>query len=137
MNLEAIKAAHRTLAEFSYEPAALARGYTNKILYVNLSDNRIAEKAVTDELKEKFIGGRGFGLKLLWDGIKDTTKWDDPEHEIIIAPEPIAVIIQYQGTGNSYVVSLSPLTESAYDRNVSSDFSPYLTFSGWDAMEIQ
>ena len=137
MNLETIKAAHRTLAEFSYEPAALDRGYTNKILYVNLSDNRIAEKTVSDELKEKFIGGRGFGLKLLWDGIRDTTKWNDPENEIIIAPGPIAGITQYPGTGKSYVVSLSPLTESAYDSNVGSHFGPYLKFSGWDAMEIQ
>lgn len=137
MKLEKMKAAHQTLVSFEYTPAPLMRGYADKILYVNLSENRISEKAVTSVMKETFVGGRGFGMKLLWDGIQDTTKWNDPENEIIIAPGPVAGITQYPGTGKSYVVSLSPLTECAYDSNVGSHFGPYLKFSGWDALEIQ
>lgn len=137
MNITEIKQAHKLLAELDYEPAKLSKGYTDKILYVNLSENRIAQKTVTPVLREKFIGGRGFGLKLLWDAVQDTTKWQDPENEIIIAPGPVAGITQYPGTGKSYVVSLSPLTECAYDSNVGGYFGPFLKFSGFDAMEIQ
>ena len=56
-------------------------------------------------MKEKFIGGKGYGLRLLWDATKPDTKWDDPENEIIISSGPIGGITQYSGTGKSLVVS--------------------------------
>jgi aldehyde:ferredoxin oxidoreductase len=37
-------------------------------------------------MKEIFIGGRGFGLGYLWNAIKPTTKWNDPENDIVISP---------------------------------------------------
>ena len=39
-------------------------------------------------MKDIFIGGRGFGLWYLWNAITPTTKWNDPENEIIISPGP-------------------------------------------------
>ena len=75
----------RVLAEHAYGTLPVERGYTGQTLYVNLSDNTIAAKPVTDVMKEKFIGGRGFGLWLLWHGVKDDTRWDDPENEIVIS----------------------------------------------------
>ena len=33
--------------------------------------DRIAEKAVSQEMKDKFIGGKGFGLRLLWDATRN------------------------------------------------------------------
>ncbi len=127
----------RVLAEFTYEVPPVERGYTNQILYVNLSDHTIAAKPVTEEMKEKFIGGRGFGLWLLWHAVKDDTKWNDPENEIIISSGPCGGITQYPGSGKSLVVTLSPLTEIPIDSNVGGHFGPLLKFSGWDALEIQ
>ena len=40
-------------------------------------------------MKEIFIGGRGFGLWLLWNAVHDDTQWDDPENEINIASGPL------------------------------------------------
>ena len=137
MNLEEMKKSHKLLATFNYQLGQVEKGYANRTLYVNLSTKTFAEKPVTELMKQKFIGGRGFGLKLLWDGINDNTKWDDPENELIIAPGPIGGITQYPGAGKSYVVGLSPLTQSAMDSNVGGYFGPFLKFSGWDALEIQ
>ncbi|MBC2725202.1 aldehyde ferredoxin oxidoreductase family protein [Desulfosporosinus sp.] len=137
MNLEEIKNSHKLLGTFNYQLGQIDKGYTNRTLYVNLSANTFAEKPVTKLMKQKFIGGRGFGLKLLWDSINDNTKWNDPENELIIAPGPIGGITQYPGAGKSYVVGLSPLTQSAMDSNVGGYFGPFLKFSGWDALEIQ
>ncbi|GAB6171159.1 aldehyde ferredoxin oxidoreductase C-terminal domain-containing protein [Paradesulfitobacterium aromaticivorans] len=137
MNLMEIKNSHKLLATFNYQLGKLDKGYANRTLYVNLSTNTFAEKPVTEFMRQKFIGGRGFGLKLLWDGINDNTKWNDPENELIIAPGPIGGITQYPGAGKSYVVGLSPLTQSAMDSNVGGYFGPFLKFSGWDALEIQ
>jgi aldehyde:ferredoxin oxidoreductase len=59
------QANRRVLAEYTYEAQLVERGYVGQTLYVNVSDNTIAAKPVTDLMKEKFIGGRGFGLWLL------------------------------------------------------------------------
>jgi aldehyde:ferredoxin oxidoreductase len=137
MQKEEILQAHKLLGEFDYQLGSLERGYSDRTLYVNLSTNQIAEKPVSLETKEKFIGGRGYGLKLLWDGVSGSTKWNDPENELIVAPGPVCGITQYPGTGKSYVVGLSPLTQTVMDSNVGGYFGPLLKFSGWDALEIQ
>jgi aldehyde:ferredoxin oxidoreductase len=136
-DIQSMKQAHKVLAEFSYEPGIVERGYAGRTLYVNLSDNTIASKPVTQQMKDVFIGGRGFGLKLLWDGVTPDTKWDDPENEIVISSGPLGGTTDYPGSGKSLVVSLSPLTDCVMDSNVGGHYGPLLKFAGWDAIEIQ
>ncbi|MCB2178500.1 aldehyde:ferredoxin oxidoreductase [bacterium] len=115
----------------------MEKGYTNRTLYINVGDNRIEPKAVTQEMKDIFIGGRGFGLKLLWDAVNPSTQWDSPENEIVISSGPIGGITQYPGSGKSLVVSISPTTKIVVDSNVGGYYGPYLKFAGWDAIELQ
>jgi aldehyde:ferredoxin oxidoreductase len=137
MDTTSIKAQHKQLAEWDYNWTPLNKGYTDKILYINVGTSEIKEKDVPPVMKEKFIGGKGYGLRLLWDATKDDTKWDDPENEIIISSGPIGGITQYSGTGKSLVVTLSPQTDSVMDSNVGGFFGPFLKFSGFDALELQ
>ncbi|MDR4988587.1 MAG: aldehyde ferredoxin oxidoreductase C-terminal domain-containing protein [Bacteroidales bacterium] len=125
------------LKEMSYEKTPLFRGYTDKILYINVGNNEIREKIVPPEMKEKFIGGKGYGLRLLWDATRPDTRWDDPDNELIISPGPVAGITQYSGAGKSLLVSISPQTDSVMDSNVGGFFGPFLKFSGYDALELQ
>jgi aldehyde:ferredoxin oxidoreductase len=136
-DLQVMKQAHKLLAEFTYDPGTIERGYTGRTLYVDLSNNTIGSKPVTQQMKDIFIGGRGFGLKLLWDAVTPDTKWDDPENEIIISSGPLGGTTGYPGSGKSLVVSLSPLTNCVMDSNVGGYYGPLLKFSGWDAIEIQ
>ncbi len=137
MELNEFKNQLKPIKEWNYKVTPLYRGYTDKILYVNVGNNTIAEKDVPPQMKEKFIGGKGYGLRLLWDATKPDTKWNDPENEIIISTGPIAGITQYSGTGKSLVVSLSPQTDSVMDSNVGGYFGPFVNFSGFDSLEIQ
>ncbi len=127
----------KVLAEWKYEKSIPFRGYTGKTLYVNVENQECIEKEVTEEMKERFTGGRGFGLKLLWDAVKDNTKWDDPENEIIISGGPLCGVTQYPGLGKFYAVFISPLSGQTYDSNAGGHFGPLLKFAGWDALEIQ
>ncbi|MTI95739.1 MAG: aldehyde:ferredoxin oxidoreductase [Firmicutes bacterium] len=136
-SVETIKKSRNVLAEYTYQPAAAEKGYTGKSLYVNLSDGTIKAKTITEQMKDVFIGGKGFGLWYLWNAVTPETKWNDPENEIIISAGPIGGITQYPGSGKSLVVTLSPLTGSVMDSNVGGYFGPYLKFSGWDALELQ
>ncbi len=132
-----IKNAHKLFKEWNYQWTPLERGYTDKILYINVSDNSIKEKQVPAIMKEKFIGGKGYGLRLLWDATKPDTKWNDPENEIVISSGPIGGITQYSGSGKSLVVTISPQTDIPIDSNVGGFFGPFLKFSGFDALELQ
>ncbi|MGC9520776.1 MAG: aldehyde ferredoxin oxidoreductase family protein [Anaerolineae bacterium] len=125
------------LSEYEYEPAPLDRGYTGQTLYVNVGDGEIAAKPVSEEVKAKFVGGRGFDLWLLWQGVNDETRWNDPENEIVISSGPCGGITQYPGSGKSIAASISPLTDIVIDSNAGGHFGPYLKFAGWDALEVQ
>jgi len=137
MDVNEFKSKLKPIKEWSYEVTPQDKGYTDKSLYINVGDNSIVEKDVPALMKEKFIGGKGYGLKYLWDATKADTKWDDPENEIIISPGPIAGITQYSGTGKSLVVTISPQTDSIMDSNVGGYFGPFLNFCGFDALELQ
>ncbi len=137
MNIAELKQKRNIIKEVDYQKTPLFRGYTDKVLYINVGTAEVKEKDVPAQMKEKFIGGKGYGLRLLWDATTPETKWNDPENEIIISPGPVAGITQYSGAGKSLIVSLSPQTDSVMDSNVGGFFGPFLKFSGYDALELQ
>jgi aldehyde:ferredoxin oxidoreductase len=128
-----------TKAEFDYELGELDKGYNNRTLYIDLSDNNIKSKPVDEIMKEMFVGGKGFDLWLLWQSLPKgkSVKWDDPENEVVIACGPLGGTPLYPGSGKSIVASISPLTQMIIDSNVGGYFGPYLKYSGWDAIELQ
>ena len=125
------------LNTFKYTVPETIHGYTGQTLYVNVGDQKMTAKPVTDEMKDKFIGGRGFDLWLLWHGTQADTRWNAPENEIIIASGPCGGTTQYPGSGKSIAATISPLTDVVIDSNAGGHFGPYLKFAGWDALEIQ
>ena len=127
----------KVLAEYKYELKPIVRGYNKRTLYVNVGDKVIKEKPVTDMMIDKFVGGKGFDLYLMWHGVNDNTKWNDPENEICIAFGPLCGNTSYPGSGKSIVTTISPLTGIPVDCNVGGHFGPYTKFAGFDALELQ
>jgi len=136
-DLNKIKKAHHSVVQYKYKKGKVQKGYANRTLYINLSTNEIKEKKVTEDMKKKFTGGRGFGLKLLWDSIKPSTRWNSVENELIITTGPLCGTTQYPGSGKSLCLTISPSTDIICDSNVGGFFGPYLKFAGFDAIEIQ
>src|SRR4030042_1864027 len=127
----------KEIKTFQYVRPGIQKGYANQTLYVNVSDSQIGIKPVSDKMKQVFIGGKGFDLWLLWNAIKPTTKWGDPENAVCIACGPLGGTPVYPGSGKSIVTAISPATGSVMDSNVGGYFGPFLKFSGFDALEIQ
>lgn len=127
----------KILKTYHYELGKIERGYSGRSLYINVSNLSIQEKIVTDFMKEKFIGGKGFDLWYLWHAVTPETRWDSPENEIVFSVGPLGGITQYAGTGKTLVCSISPLTDIPIDSNAGGYFGPLLKFSGWDALELQ
>ena len=136
-DLEALKKGHKVLAEFKYEKIPISRGYNGRTLYVNLQTLEIKEKPVSADMKHKFTGGKGFGVKLLWDAIKPSTRWDSEENELVMSSGPMNGLTQYSGFGKCLSVTVSPSTNIICDSNSGGYFAPYMKFAGFDAIELQ
>ncbi len=129
-------ASHQLVTKYPYEKRPIDRGYANRTLHINLSTDTINEQPVTQQMKDLFTGGRGFGLWLLWNAVEANTRWHDPENALVFANGPLCGTTAYPGMGKSTVVTLSPLTKSVIDSNGGGFFAPFLKFSGFDALEI-
>jgi len=125
------------VTSMSYERPVIEKGYANQYLAVDLSTSTLAIEPIAAEMKNVFIGGKGFGLWLLWHAVSGETKWDDTENAICISSGPMGGTPVYPGSGKSIVTAISPTTGSVMDSNVGGYFGPYLKFSGFDVLKIQ
>ena len=124
-----------SIKSLTYERPAVEHGYTDQFLFVDLTNGIISVEPVEKRIKKTFIGGKGYDLWLLWNAVKATTTWNDPENAICIASGPLAGTPNYPGSGKSTVTTISPLTGSVVDSNVGGHFGPLLKFSGFDAKQ--
>lgn len=131
-----MKNAHKILAEFDYEPVELERGYANRTLRIDISTNKIEIEPVTQQMKDLWIGGRGFDLWLTFKEINKNTKWDSLENPICFSCGPLGGVTSFPGSGKTIVTAVSPLTGAIIDCNVGGYFGPYLKFAGFDALMV-
>ncbi|MFC2069275.1 aldehyde ferredoxin oxidoreductase C-terminal domain-containing protein [Chloroflexota bacterium] len=119
-----------------YEPARVIGGYTDRILMVDLSAKKITVKELTPDFKEKYIGGRGYALKMIWDGTIQETCYDSSENILIMASGPLGNEPAFPGTSKFIIGTISPLTDTFIDSNVGGHFGPLLKLAGFDALAV-
>ncbi len=60
----------KVFGELRYTPAKAEKGYTDRILRIDLSKQTISIEAVPKEMRQRLVGGRGYCLQLVFDGTK-------------------------------------------------------------------
>ena len=65
-------------------------GWMGKILVVNLTTSKITT-IDTKPYADKYLGGRGIGLRLYWEKVKPETKPYDPENCLIFTVGPVVL----------------------------------------------
>ncbi|MFH1155263.1 MAG: aldehyde ferredoxin oxidoreductase C-terminal domain-containing protein [Pseudomonadota bacterium] len=123
-------------ASITYKRPEIIHGYTDHSLHIDVSASTMAIRPIPAKVKETFIGGKGYDLWCLWNSVKGTTRWDDPENSVCIASGPLGGTPGYPGGGKSIVTTISPLTGAPVDSNVGGYFGPYSKFSGFDLVEL-
>jgi len=71
---------------------SIKSGYFKIHLHVDLSKGHIERRELSDAFLERYIGGRGFGAKMVWDNLrKHDFKIDPlgPENLLVVAPGPL------------------------------------------------
>jgi len=124
------------LEQIRYEPARVTGGYTDRILEIDLSKLELTIRDLTPDFKNKYIGGRGYTLKLIWDGTSGETRYDSPENILAMASGPLGNEPGFPGTGKFIIGTISPLTDTFVDSNVGGHFGPLLKLAGFDALAV-
>ena len=111
-------------------------GYMGKILRIDLSNNKIVEDSLSDNLKDRYLGGSGIGSKILYDEMPEKTDALSPENLLIFMTGPLTgtdVIM----TGRHTVVAKSPLTGILGYASCGGYFGYNLKKSGFDGIIIK
>jgi aldehyde:ferredoxin oxidoreductase len=111
----------------------MPKGYMGKILWVDLSRKELKDEVLDEMFCRKFIGGYGFGVRLLFNHQRAKVDPLGAENILGIAAGP------FTGTpvlgGSRYtVLAKSPLTGCWGDANSGGFFGPHLKFAGYDGV---
>jgi len=126
----------KIIHQIEYTPAPVVGGYTDRILRVDLTRPEITIQELPPDFKNKYVGGRGYALKLIWDDAKRTTRYDSPENILVMSSGPLGNEPAFVGTGKFIVGTISPLTDTFIDSNIGGHFGPILKRAGFDALAV-
>lgn len=124
------------LKQINYEPKNVVGGYTDRILRIDLSTQEISIQELPPEYKDKYTGGRGYAMQLIWDGTTSQTRYDSAENILVMASGPLGNEPSFPGTGKFIVGTISPLTSTFVDSNIGGHFGPLLKLAGFDAIAV-
>jgi aldehyde:ferredoxin oxidoreductase len=117
---------------------AIKSGYFKKHLAVNLSESRCERLELSDGFIEQYIGGRGFGAKLVWDNLNRHNFHIDPlgpENMMVIAPGPLTGMY-LPSSGKCSFVAISPATGIYGDSSAGGSFGIELRQAGLDVLSV-
>lgn len=114
----------------------LKGGYMGKILRVNLTEKIFVEENTPEEMARDFVGGAGFGVKILFDEVPPTADPLGPENKLVFAPGPFTGTT-IPCTSRMAVTAKSPLTGAVGMALSGGYFPAELKFAGYDALIIE
>ncbi len=119
------------------EKRKIKGGYFWKILWVDLDQGEAKPVEFDEAFAAKYIGGRGFGAKLVWDNLRQKGTVDPlgPENLLAISPGPLAGLY-LPASGKTSFISISPETGIYGDSSMGGSFGAELRQAGIDALAI-
>jgi len=111
-------------------------GYWGRVLRVNLTDQSYKVDEISEEVWKKFLGGSGFGAKVILEETPPKIDPLSPENKIIFG---IGSWQSVKASGNAKwsVVTKSPLTKTFLDSAGSGHWAPQFKGTGYDALIIE
>ncbi|MCP4416620.1 MAG: aldehyde ferredoxin oxidoreductase, partial [Chloroflexi bacterium] len=106
-------------------------GWYGKILRIDLTNKTTSIETIDPQIAKDYIGGRGWAIKYLMDGMDPKADALSPENLLIFATGPLTG--SPAPTGNRYmVVTKSPLTGVLTNSNSGGDFPTWMKRTGFD-----
>ncbi len=113
----------------------MSKGYTGKILDIDLSSGKAEVIPLDAEKARKFIGGKGLGGVLLFERMKPRVDPLSPESQLLFVTGPITG--SYCPSTRTVVIGKSPLSGTYCDSYVGGHFGPELRYAGYDVLSLR
>jgi len=111
-------------------------GYTNKVIWVDLTERRTKIWTLDDGLSERFIGGVGLSTKILHEqGLRDRDPFS-PDAPLIMMTGPLTGTI-VPTSGRLGVVAVSPETLSYGESDIGGTWGVGLKRAGFDGVVVK
>ena len=114
----------------------MAGSYAGKVLRVNLTQGKVEVHPLDLELAHRYVGGRGFGARILYDELKPGIDPLGPENLLLIATGPLTGTAA-PTSGRFSASTKSPLTGTVFDSNAGGAFGPELKKAGFDMVVLE
>lgn len=111
-------------------------GWTGQFLRVDLTSKTYRTEPFSEDFARKWVGGRGFAVKILFDELAPGIDPLGPENKFIVALGPIAGI-PAPNTGKAVVAGKSPSTGGYGDGNLGTRVAEQLRKAGFDALIVE
>ena len=111
-------------------------GYAGKILRIDLSRRKTATVDYPEELRKKYLGGRGVAADLYYRELPAALDPLGPENKIFFVTGPLTGMPVLAST-KMQLATRSPDTGHYLCSNSSGNFGPYLKFAGFDGVILE
>ncbi len=109
---------------------------TGRLLRVDLSTGKTAVEMIPESFAEDFVGGRGYGIRYLYEELKPGVDPLGEENKLMMVTGPLAGSTA-QAVSRWMTCTKSPLT-GAWARSVcGADFGAWLKFAGYEMILIE
>jgi aldehyde:ferredoxin oxidoreductase len=107
-----------------------------KLLQIDLSNKKISEINVEDDVVRNFLGAKGLGAYLLYTMLKSQTDPLSPDNLLMFLNGPLTGT-SFPTSGRTTVVTKSPLTGLFLDSHAGGFFGPELKKTGYDGIVLK
>ena len=114
----------------------MGNGYWQKVLRVDLSTGKIITEEVSEDIWKLYLGGSGYGAKVLHDEVGAEVGAYDPENRLIFATGPLQAAKQ-TGAAKFSVISKSPITGIFGESAAGAGWGMAFKGAGYDALVVQ
>jgi len=111
-------------------------GYAGKILNINLSEGSARDFIVPEDVVHKYIGGKGLGIWLLYNGVQPQIDPMSPDNVLLLMTGPLTGL-DIPGVNHMSVVTKSPLTGAVVEASLGGDFAEKLKSCGYDGVILR
>lgn len=111
-------------------------GWVGRCLRINLTEGRHHIEELDPELLERFLGGRGLGVKVFTDEVSPRIDPLSPDNKVIFASGPLVGTGAITGASCS-VITKSSLTAGLACAKMRGHFGAELKFAGFDMVIIE
>lgn len=111
------------------------KGYAGKVLWIDLSKEKIKAKDTPDDLVKLYIGGKGMGARMLYDLTKPGIDPLSPENPLMFLSGPL-VSTGVPAATKAALVTKSPHTHTFLDSYASGYWPSWIKLAGYDALII-